>query len=110
MGPDRLRSDPVPVSGAKARCKLGGEGGMPGVGLTASPPGQARADRLALEPYWGKPTVRNLRGGGGNVGIMRSPVRATALPDQFALARVAAVSLAARGTEERALRPAGGPA
>src|SRR3989304_1966536 len=54
---------------------------MPGVGLTSSRPGQARADRLALEPYWGKPTVRNLRGGGGNVGIIRSPVRATALPD-----------------------------
>ena len=55
--------------------------GMPGVGLTSGAPGQARSERLALEPYWGKPDVRHLRGGGGNVGIIRSPVRATALPD-----------------------------
>jgi hypothetical protein len=33
-----------------------------------------------LKPDWGKPTVRNFRGSGGNVGIIRSPVRATALP------------------------------
>ena len=32
--------------------------------------------------YWGKPTVRNFRGGGGDVGIIRSPVRAIALPDK----------------------------
>jgi hypothetical protein len=34
----------------------------------------------ALKPYWGKPTVRDFRGSGGDVGIIRSPVRATALP------------------------------
>jgi hypothetical protein len=34
-----------------------------------------------LKPYWGKPAVRNFRGGDGNVGIIRSPVRAIALPD-----------------------------
>ena len=60
---------------------------MPGIGLTSSRLGQARADRLALEPYWGKPTVRKLRGGGGDVGIIRSPVRATALPDRRARTR-----------------------
>jgi hypothetical protein len=43
--------------------------------------GQARPDRLALKPYWGKPAVRNFREGDGNVGIIRSPVRAIALPD-----------------------------
>jgi hypothetical protein len=37
---------------------------------------------LALKPYWGKPAVRNFRGGDGNVGIIRSPVRAIALLDQ----------------------------
>ena len=31
--------------------------------------------------YWGKPAVRNLRGDDGNVGIIRSPVRAIVLPD-----------------------------
>ena len=34
-----------------------------------------------MEPYWGKPAVRNLRGDDGNVGIIRSPVRAIVLPD-----------------------------
>ena len=43
--------------------------------------GQAPSDRPALKPYWGKPAVRNFRGGNGNVGIIRSPVRAIALPD-----------------------------
>ena len=31
--------------------------------------------------YWGKPTVRNFRGDDGNVGIIRSPLRAIVLPD-----------------------------
>src|SRR5216683_904728 len=43
--------------------------------------GQAASEIPALKPYWGKPAVRNFRGGNGNVGIIRSPVRAIALPD-----------------------------
>src|SRR6266404_9885968 len=43
--------------------------------------GKASSDSPALKPYWGKPAVRNFRGGNGNVGIIRSPVRAIALPD-----------------------------
>ena len=35
----------------------------------------------AFQPYWGKPAVRNDRGDRGNVGIIRSPVRASILPD-----------------------------
>src|SRR4030088_1711251 len=35
----------------------------------------------ASQPYRGKPAVRNDREGRGNVGIMRSPVRASTLPD-----------------------------
>ena len=42
---------------------------------------KALSDMLALKPYWGKPTVRNFRGGDGDVGIIRSPVRAIALLD-----------------------------
>src|SRR5215469_6895311 len=42
--------------------------------------GKAPSDIPALKPYWGKPAVRNFRESGGNVGIIRSPVRATALP------------------------------
>ncbi len=49
--------------------------------------GQAPSEMPALEPYWGKPTVRNLRGEGGDVGIIRSPLRATVLPDRTRFAR-----------------------
>ena len=35
----------------------------------------------SFQPYWGKPAVRNDRGDGGDVGIIRSPVRASILPD-----------------------------
>ena len=35
-----------------------------------------------IAPTGGKPAVRNLREGDGNVGIMRSPVRAIVLPDR----------------------------
>jgi hypothetical protein len=54
---------------------------MPGAGFTVMSAGQARPDRLALKPYWGKPAVRHCREGDGNVGIIRSPVRTIALPD-----------------------------
>jgi hypothetical protein len=38
----------------------------------------------ALKPYRGKLAVRNFRGDDGNVGIIRSPVRAFVLPDRAA--------------------------
>jgi hypothetical protein len=44
--------------------------------------GKAPADKPALKPYRGKPAVRNFRGDDGNVGIIRSLVRAIALPDR----------------------------
>ena len=56
--------------------------GIPGAGLTGAPWRQAPSERPALEPYWGKPAVRNLRGDDGDVGIIRSPVRAIVLPDR----------------------------
>jgi hypothetical protein len=55
---------------------------MLGVSLTERHLGKAPSDRPAFKPYWGKPDVRNFRGGDGNVGIIRSPVRAIALPDK----------------------------
>jgi hypothetical protein len=55
--------------------------GMSGAGLTGRDFGKALSERPALEPYWGKPAVRNLREDNGNVGIIRSPVRAIVLPD-----------------------------
>ena len=39
----------------------------------------------AFQPYWGKPAVRNDREGRGNVGIIRSPIRASIPPDHNAL-------------------------
>jgi hypothetical protein len=54
---------------------------MPGAGLTSGTCAKALSDRPAFQPYWGKPAVRNDRGDGGNVGIIRSPLRATVLPD-----------------------------
>jgi len=58
---------------------------MPGAGLTEAWPGKAPSDMPALEPYWGKPAVRHLRGDRGNVGIIRSPVRASIPPDSYGL-------------------------
>src|SRR5260370_38526399 len=42
--------------------------------------GKALSDIPALKPYRGKLAVRNFMGGVGNVGIIRSPVRAIPLP------------------------------
>jgi hypothetical protein len=57
------------------------DGGKP-TGARDAPSGKALSDTPALKPYWGKPAVRNFREGYGNVGIIRSPLRAMALPDQ----------------------------
>jgi RHS repeat-associated protein len=46
-----------------------------------------------LEPYWGKPAVRNLRGNDGNLGIIRSPVRAIVLPDRQRVPLRSAIAL-----------------
>src|SRR5262250_3951755 len=69
------------MSCAKDRCKPGVNRRMPGTGLSDGCPGKALSDMSAFQPYWGKPAVRNDRGDGGNVGIIRSPLRATVLPD-----------------------------
>src|SRR6202011_5643404 len=37
----------------------------------------------AFQPYWGKLAVRNDRGDRGNIGIIRSPIRASILPDHL---------------------------
>jgi hypothetical protein len=47
---------------------------MPGAGLTCAASGKALLEKPTFQPYWGKLTVRNDRGGGGNVGIIRSPL------------------------------------
>src|SRR5258707_4725421 len=54
---------------------------MPGAGLSHRRPRKAPLGKPAFQPYWGKPAVRNDRGDRGDVGIIRSPVRASILPD-----------------------------
>jgi hypothetical protein len=68
---------------AKRGDKLVSLRGMPGAGLTRIKIRKVPLDMPALKPYWGKPTVRNFREGDGNVGIIRSPLRAIALPGDF---------------------------
>ncbi len=52
----------------------------------ANSPASSTSDRqgawlpCAPQPYWGKPAVRNDRADRGNVGIIRSPVRASIPP------------------------------
>jgi len=69
------------LSCAKGRRKPGVHRRMPATGLSDWCSGKALSDMPAFQPYWGKPAVRNDRGDGGNVGIIRSPLRATVLPD-----------------------------
>src|SRR5271157_3166285 len=61
--------------------KPSGKRRMPGAGLSRPALGKAPCDRPAFQPYRGKPAVRNDRGDRGDVGIIRSPVRASILPD-----------------------------
>jgi hypothetical protein len=65
----------------KGGCKPDVGRSMPGASLSRRRPGKAPLGKPALQPYWGKPAVRNDRGDRGNVGIIRSPVRASILPD-----------------------------
>ena len=66
---------------AKGGCKPDVGRSMPGASLSRRRPGKAPLGKPALQPYWGKPAVRNDRGDRGNVGIIRSPVSASILPD-----------------------------
>ena len=67
---------------AKGREQQRGTERMSGVDFNSWLLRQALSDMLALKPYWGKPAVRNFRGGDGDVGIIRSPVRAIAPLDR----------------------------
>jgi hypothetical protein len=63
--------------------QTGGQGAYVGSRLKRS--GHLRkapSEMPAFQPYRGKPAVRNDREDRGNVGIIRSPVRASILPDR----------------------------
>src|SRR4029077_2772957 len=66
---------------AKGRHKPNISRCMPGAGLSRPMCGKVLPYMPALQPYRGKPAVRNDREGRGNVGIIRSPIRASILPD-----------------------------
>src|SRR5512132_4032896 len=72
---------------------------MSGDDFSSPPLRKTPSDMLALKPYWGKLTVRNFRGDDGNVGIIRSPVRAIALLDNPQLAPVWRSGVGRRGTQ-----------
>src|ERR1700730_2227999 len=66
---------------AKGRHKPNISRCMPGAGLSWPMRGKVLPYMPAFQPYRGKPAVRNDREGRGNVGIIRSPIRASTLPD-----------------------------
>src|SRR5215468_9408661 len=65
----------------KGGCKLDDGQRMPGAGLSCRRSRKAPLGKPTFQPYWGKPAVRNDREDRGNVGIIRSPLRASILPD-----------------------------
>lgn len=73
-------------SGTYGECNGGSgertkDGCRPGAAMDSPLDGKALSERLALKPEGGKPAFRNFREGDGSGGIMRSPLRAIALPD-----------------------------
>ena len=83
LRPDSERTTVATTKCTKGGCKLDGGRRMPGAGLSRRSPRKAPLGQPAFQPYWGKLAVRNDRGDRGNVGIIRSPIRASILPDQL---------------------------
>jgi hypothetical protein len=74
------------ITALNSRCTKGGckrDGGqrLPGAGLSCRRSRKAPLGKPTFQPYWGKPAVRNEWEDRGIVGIIRSPVRASILPD-----------------------------
>ena len=80
LRPDSERTTVATTKCTKSGCKLDGGRRMPGAGLSRQSPRKAPLGQSAFQPYWGKLAVRNDRGDRGNVGIIRSPIRASILP------------------------------
>jgi len=69
---------------------------MLGAGLSCRRSRKAPLGKPTFQPYWGKPAVRNDRGDRGDVGIIRSPPRASILPDSHSRTFVAPVCCGAQ--------------
>src|SRR5262249_59173158 len=83
-------------AGARTGPGEGGEGGE-----VARWMGTPRSKRPPCQRYRAKPAVRNDRGDRGDVGIIRSPVRASVLPDRSTLAPSRARSPAKAAAKRR---------
>src|SRR6202521_4448414 len=81
LRPDSERTTVATTKCTKGGCKLEGGRQRAGAGLPRRSPRKAPLGQPAFQPYWGKLAVRNDRGDRGNVGIIRSPIRASILPD-----------------------------
>ena len=85
----RLSAGPVTRSAisitrrAKDGRKPGDGQRMPGAGLSWTPCWEGPVRKASLPAVPGKLAVRNDRGDRGNVGIIRSPVRASILPGDY---------------------------
>src|SRR3954470_757859 len=79
--PGAVRGNRFDAEVHEGRWQTGRQQAYAGSRLKPLASGKAPPDRPAFQPYWGKPAVRNERGDRGNVGIIRSPVRASILPD-----------------------------
>ena len=63
LRPDSERTTVATTKCTKGGCKLDGGRRMPGAGLSRRSPRKAPLGQSAFQPYWGKPAVRNDRGG-----------------------------------------------
>jgi len=81
LWPDTVRITALTPRCTKGGCKLDDGQRMPGAGLSCRRSRKAPLGKPTFQPYWGKPAVRNDREDRGNVGIIRSPLRASILPD-----------------------------
>src|ERR1019366_8547301 len=92
LRPDSERTIVATTKCTKGGCKLDGGRRMPGAGLSRRSPRKAPLGQSAFQPYWGKLAVRNDRGDRGNVGIIRSPIRASIPPDHKAVVSIAPIA------------------
>jgi len=79
--PDTVRDNRVDHEVHEGRMQTGRGRRMLGAGLSCCRFRKAPLGKPAFQPYWGKPAVRNDREDRGNGGILRSPLRASILPD-----------------------------
>ena len=79
--PDTVRDNRSDYEAHEGRMQTGRRAEYAGSKLKPPTTWEGAAWKASLAAVLGKPAVRNDRGDRGNVGIIRSPVRASILPD-----------------------------